>query len=154
MQALQIHYASREASIKCLKDHLESEANILKKFKEYSQTCDQEVIDLKAKLSGMTHQTDKLMKENANLKSEMAALHRHMDKVKEKAIKEYQVSQPYINEMRGYYAEGFEDFLKQAVLMFPDLGFSQIQINLIAPMTLVAEPILDNVETNDEVLVT
>ena len=84
----------------------------------------------------------------------MAALHRHMDKVKEKAIKEYQVSQPYINEMRGYYAEGFEDFLKQAVLMFPDLGFSQIQINLIAPMTLVAKPILDNVETNDEVLVT
>ena len=55
MRALQIHYASHEASIKCLKDHLESEANILKNFKEYSQTCDQEVIDLKAKPSGMTH---------------------------------------------------------------------------------------------------
>ena len=52
------------------------------------------MIDLKAKLSGRTHQTDELMKENANLKSEAAALHEHMDKVKEEAIEEYQVSQP------------------------------------------------------------
>lgn len=49
------------------------------------------MIDLKAKLSGMTHQTDELAKENANLKLEMAALHEHMDKVKEEAIKEYQI---------------------------------------------------------------
>ena len=66
----------------------------MKKFKDSSQTFGQEVIDLKAKLSGRTHQTDELMKENANLKSEAAALHEHMDKVKEEAIEEYQVSQP------------------------------------------------------------
>ena len=59
------------------------------------------MIDLKAKLSGMTHQTDELAKENANLKPEMAALHEHMDKVKEEAIKEYQMSQPYFNQNGG-----------------------------------------------------
>ena len=51
-----------------------------------------------------------------------------MDKVKEEAIKEYQVSQPYFNEIGGYYRDGFEDFQKQVVLMFPNLHFSQIQI--------------------------
>lgn len=50
------------------------------------------MIDLKAKLSKMTHQIDKIVKENANLKSEVAVLHEHMDNVKEEAIKEYQIS--------------------------------------------------------------
>lgn len=67
---------------------------------------------MKAKLSGLTHQTDNLVKENANLKPEMAALHEHMEKVKEEAIEEYQVSQHYFNEIRGYYGDGFEDFHK------------------------------------------
>uniref|UniRef100_A0A7N2LXV5 Uncharacterized protein n=1 Tax=Quercus lobata TaxID=97700 RepID=A0A7N2LXV5_QUELO len=80
MRALQIRCASREASIMHLKDCLESEANALKKFKESSQTLGQEVIDLKAKLSGMTLQTNELAKENTNLKSEVAVLHEHMDK--------------------------------------------------------------------------
>ena len=87
------------------------------------------MIDLKAKLSGRTHQTDELMKENANLKSEVAALHEHMDKVKEEAIEEYQVSQPYFDEMRGYYGDRFEDFRKQAILMFLDLDFSQSRLS-------------------------
>ena len=44
------------------------------------------MIELKAKLGGVTHQYDKLMKENANLKSKVATLHEHMDKVMEEAI--------------------------------------------------------------------
>ena len=52
------------------------------------------MIDLKAKLSEMTHQIGELVKENANLKSEVVVLHKHMDKVKEEAIKEYQISKP------------------------------------------------------------
>lgn len=82
------------------------------------------MIDLKAKLSGLTHQTDNLVKENANLKPEMAALHEHMEKVKEEAIEEYQVSQHYFNKIRGYYGDGFEDFRKQVVVMFLDQDFS------------------------------
>ena len=51
------------------------------------------------KLSGITHQADELMKENVNLKSKVAALHEHMDKVKKEAVEEFRVSQPYFNEM-------------------------------------------------------
>ena len=89
MQALQVRCASREASIKHLKERIGSEADALKKFKESSWTLGQEVIDLKAKLSRMAPQTDDLVKENANLNSEVAVLHEHIEKVKEAAIKEY-----------------------------------------------------------------
>ena len=50
------------------------------------------MVDLKAKLSGMIHKADNLEKENAPLKSEVAALHKHIGKMKEKAIEEYQGS--------------------------------------------------------------
>ena len=117
--------ARKSRAVKIWYQHrLESEADSLKKFKESSWTLGQEVIELKAKLSGVTHQADKLMKENANLKSEVATLHEHMDKVKEKAIEEFQVSQPYFNKIGGYCEDGFEDFDKQAVLLFTDLDFS------------------------------
>ena len=46
---------------------------------------------MKAKMSEMSHKIDELVKENANLKSEVAMLHEHMDKVKEEAIELYQV---------------------------------------------------------------
>jgi len=97
MQALQIRCSSYEASIKHLLDHLESKVDNLKKFKDSSWAHNQEVIDLKAKLSRMAHQTDNLVKENANLKSEVAVLHEHIERVKEEAIEEYQVSQPYFD---------------------------------------------------------
>ena len=77
-----------------------------------------------------------------------------MDKVKEEAIEQFQVSQPYFNEMMGYYRDGFEDFRKQAVLLFPDLDFSQIQIKLNALMTLTSEPVPDDEEIDNEVMMT
>nr|POE62236.1 hypothetical protein CFP56_71360 [Quercus suber] len=103
-----------------------------------------EVIDLK----------DGLVKENANMKSEVVVLYEHMGKVKEETIKEYQVSQSYFNEMGGYYGDGFEDFYKQTILMFPSLDFSQIQIKVTTLTTLTAEPNLDDADIDDEVLVT
>lgn len=111
------------------------------------------MIELKAKLSGVTHQANELMKENANLKFEVAALHEHMNKIKEETIKEFRVSQPYLDEMGGYYEDGYDDFYNQATLIFLYLEFSQIQIRLNAPTTLATDPILDDEEIDDEVLV-
>ena len=54
----------------------------------------------------------------------------------------------------GYYRDGFEDFQKQVVLMFPDLHFSQIKIWLTAPTTPTAKPTLEDAETDKEVVVT
>nr|POE57617.1 hypothetical protein CFP56_39371 [Quercus suber] len=74
----------------------------------------------------MTHQTDDLEKENALLKSEVAALHEHMGKVNKEAIEQYQGSQPYFNEM----------------------------IRLTALTTSTAKLTLEDVETDEEVVVT
>ena len=137
MHASQVRCASKEASIKCLKERIVSEADALKKFKESSRTLGQEVVDLKDKLSETTYKADELVKENSFLKSEVAALREHMGKVKEESIEKYQGSQPYFNEMGVYYRDGFKDFRKQAILMFPDLDFSQIQINVNALTILV-----------------
>lgn len=98
--------------MKHLKNCLETKTNYLKKFKESAWTLSQEVIELKAKLGKVINQSNELMKENANLKFEVATLHEHMDKVKEEAIEKFQVSQPYFNEMGGYYGDGFENFHK------------------------------------------
>lgn len=68
------------------------------------------MVDLKVKLSGITHKANDLEKENAILKSEVASLHEHMGNVKVEAIEEYQGFQPYFNEMGGYHGDGFEDF--------------------------------------------
>ena len=50
---MQVRCASREASIKRLKEHLGPKADALKKFKESSWTLGQEVVNLKVKLNGM-----------------------------------------------------------------------------------------------------
>jgi len=55
--------------------------------------------------------------------------------------------------MKGYYGDGFEDFCKQAILIFLDLDFSQIQIKLTILTTSVVKPTPDDVETDEEVLV-
>ena len=55
--------------------------------------------------------------------------------------------------MGGYYGDGFEDFCKQAILIFLDLDFSQIQIKLTILTTSVVKPTPDDVETDEEVLV-
>lgn len=56
--------------------------------------------------------------------------------------------------MRGYYRDEFEDFHNQAILMFPDMDFSQIHMKLGASMTYATDPIPNDEETEDEMLVT
>ena len=50
------------------------------------------MVDLKAKLSRTIHKANKLVKENALLKSKVTIIHEHMGKVKDEAIKEYRGS--------------------------------------------------------------
>ena len=67
---------------------------------------------------------EELTKENSNLKTELATLHEHVDKVREEAVIEFQTSQIYFDKMGVQYGDGFEDFHKQAVLLLPSLDFS------------------------------
>lgn len=88
------------------------------------------------------------MKENSNLRTELTALHKHVDEVKDEAITEFQTSQAYFDEIGIQYGNDFEDFHKQAILLFPGMDFSQVQIDTSIPMTLVDGDVLDEEEAN------
>ena len=67
-----------------------------------------------------------MTKENSNLKTKLIALRKHVDKVRDKAVTVLQTSRAYFKEIGIQYDDGFEDFRKQAILLFLGLNFSQI----------------------------
>ena len=58
------------------------------------------------------------------------------------------MSQPYFDELGVQYGNDFEDFRKQATLLFPDVDMSQVQINFSIPMTFTSGVVLDEEETD------
>ena len=79
---------------------------------------------------------------------ELTAHCEHMDQVKADTIVEFQMSQPYFDELGVQYGNDFEDFHKQATLLFPGVDMSQVQINFSIPMTLTSGVVLDEEETD------
>ena len=76
-----------------------------------------------------------MTKKNSNLKTKLTAFRKHMDKIRDEAVTELQMSQAYFNEMGVQYGDSFDDFRKQAILLFLGLDFSQIQIKTLVLMT-------------------
>ena len=91
-----------------------------------------------------------MTKKNSNLKTKLTTLRKHVDKVGDEAVIELQTSQAYCNEMGIQYGDDFEDFRKQAILLFLGLDFSQIQINTSVPMTPVGNHVPNEEETDLE----
>ena len=91
-----------------------------------------------------------MTKKNSNLKTKLTTLRKHVDKVGDEAVIELQTSQAYCNEMGIQYGDDFEDFRKQAILLFLGLDFSQIQINTSVPMTPVGDHVPNEEETDLE----
>lgn len=87
------------------------------------------------------------MKENSNLKSELMGLCEYMDKAKVEAIAEFQTSQTYFDEMGAMYGDDFKDFRKQAILLYPGVEFSQVQIDTVVLPTPGPTDVLDEEET-------
>ena len=50
-------------------------------------------------------------------------------------LTEFKDSQPFFNLLGSQYGEGFEDFCKQAIILFPGVDFSFVQIDITIPMT-------------------
>ena len=58
------------------------------------------------------------------------ALREYVDKAKVEAVAEFQTSQNYFDKMGTMYGDGFEDFRKQAILLYLGIDFSQVQMKL------------------------
>nr|POE77232.1 hypothetical protein CFP56_36646 [Quercus suber] len=138
MHTLKIRYATKEAVDKCLGTHLGEESDQLKKYKEGVLTLNNEVKALTEqvkKLNGATRGIEELMEANAILTAEMTSLRESINKAKANVVKEYKDSQPFFNLVGSQYREGFEDFKKQATVLFPNMDFSHVQIKLTVPPT-------------------
>ena len=109
--------------------HLEEESNQLKKYKEGARILHDEVKALTEqvkKLDGATRQAKKLTEANAILTAEVTSLRKSMDKVKADTIQEYMDSHLFFNLLGSQYGEGFEDFRKQATVLFLNMDISSI----------------------------
>ena len=87
------------------------------------------------KLDSATCRAEELTVANAILTVEVTSLCESIDKAKANTIEEYKNSQPFFNLLGSQYREGFKDFLKQAVALFPNMDFSPVQIKFIVPLT-------------------
>lgn len=99
------------------------------------------------KLDDVTRWAEELMEANAILTAEVTSLRESIDKAKANAVEEYKDLQPFFNLLGSQYGEGFEDFRKQAVALFPNVDFSLIQIELTIPST--SRPDDEVVEVDD-----
>ena len=83
------------------------------------------------KLDGATCWAEELTEAYAILMAEVTSLCESIDKVKADAVEEYKDSQPFFNLLGSQYGEGFEDFQKQAVTLFPNMDFHPSRSSLL-----------------------
>lgn len=117
---------------------MEEEANQLKKYKEGICTLKGEVTtytEQVKKLDGASCWVEELTEVNAILTNEVTSLQESMDKAKAEAFEEYKDLQLFFNLLWSQYDEGFKDFKKQSIVLFPNVDFSFVQIDTTVPMT-------------------
>lgn len=76
------------------------------------------------KLEGATYRAKELTEANTIQTVEVTSLRESMNKAKDNTAEEYEDSQPFFNLLGSQYGEGFEDFRKQAVAIFPNVDLS------------------------------
>ena len=102
------------------------------------------------KLDGATYRDKELTEADSILTADVTSLRKSMDKAKADAIKEYKDSHPFFNLLGSQYGEGFEDFRKQAVVLFPNVDISSVQIKLTVPSTPRVDDEVVDVKDRDE----
>nr|POF25014.1 hypothetical protein CFP56_37975 [Quercus suber] len=78
---------------------------------------------------------EELTKSNTNLTTKFAAFQEQVNKAGANVIKGFKDSLPFFNLLRAQYGEGFGDFCKHIILLYPDLVFFFVQIDTSILMT-------------------
>jgi len=73
-----------------------------------------------------------------------------MDKVKADVIEEFKDMQSFFDLLGPQYSEGFEDFRKQAIVLFLDVEFSYVQIYTTILMTPRRDDEVVDIKDGDE----
>ena len=62
-------------------------------------------------------------------KAEILEVKRHLCQAKEEVVREYRDFDAILKELKGYFADGFDDCFCQVKASFPDLDLSHVSID-------------------------
>ena len=91
-------------------------------YKDVVRTLNQELKEVREKLGEAGRQNDKL-------KEEVTALGQRVQTAGADAVRDFKVSQSFINSCAGYYGTDFDDCLKHVASTFPELDLSGITMD-------------------------
>jgi len=135
MKAFQARCKAKDGVVCCQCTRLEYEAYQLNQYKEAARILTIELMEKNSLLEKATRSCEDLAKASTNMTTELATLHDQMEQVKMDAVAEFRTSQPYYNRCGGFYGNGFNDYLKKVVALYPNQDLSQVVINDTVPLT-------------------
>ena len=92
-------------------------------------TLNQELTAKTKVLAEETRRFEEAEKAKTNLATELAFLREQMEKAKVDAMVKFRASQSFINACAVYYADRFENCLKQVGSIYPNLDLSKVSID-------------------------
>ena len=122
VKALHDRCVAKEGVVTRVRKHNTNLLNQQAQYKEAVHTLNQELKEVKEKLTEVSCQNDKLQEE-------VTALGEKLQTAGADAIRDFKASQSFIDSYAGYYGTGFDDCLRQVSSAFPELDLSGITMD-------------------------
>ena len=122
VKALQDRCVAKEGVVTRVWKHNSNLMNELAQYKDVVRTLNQELKEVRETLVEANRQNDKLQKEVTDLGQKLQTAGAD-------AIRDFKMTQSFIDSCAEYYGTGFDDCLKQVALAFPELDLFVITMD-------------------------
>ena len=122
IKALHDRCVAKEGVVTRVRKHNTNLLNQQAQYKEAVRLLNKELQEVKEKLTEVSGQNDKLQ-------GEVTALGEKLQTAETDAIRDFKVSQSFIDSCARYYGTGFDDCLRQVASAFPELDLSGITMD-------------------------
>ena len=122
VKALRDRCVAKEGVVSRVRSHNMNLLNQQAQYKEAVRILNQELQEVKEKLTAVSGQNDKLQ-------GEVTALGEKLQTAEADAIRDFKASQSFIDSYGQYYGTGFDDCLRQVASAFPELDLSGITMD-------------------------
>ena len=122
VKALRDRCVAKEGVVIRVRKHNTNLLNQQTQYKEAVRILNQELQEVKEKLTEVTRQKDKLQEEVTDLGEKLQTAGAD-------AIRDFKASQSFIDSCARYYGTGFDDCLRQVASAFPELDLSGITMD-------------------------
>ena len=122
VRAFRDRCVAKEGVVTRVRSHNTNLLNQQAQYKEAVRLLNKELQEVKEKLMEVSGQNDKLQ-------GEVTALGEKLQTAETDAIRDFKVSQSFIDSCAQYYGTGFDDCLRQVASAFPELDLSGITMD-------------------------